>query len=157
MPICVALIAHDSQKDNIVVFAKKYRAVLSRYSLIATNETGQMIAEATGLAVERVASGIQGGMLQIAARIIAGEVVGVIFLMDPLSTHAHEPDRQALQRICNLYDVPLATNMATAELSIQGVAKRQEAYLIFNPVAGQGNPDRDLATIRQILEPQVNL
>ena len=157
MSICVALIAHDSKKDDIVTLAKKYRSVLARYHLIATDDTGQRIEAATGLTIERLASGAQGGDLQIAARVVSGEVAGVIFLMDSLRPQPHAPDYQALLRVCNLYEVPLATNIATAELSIQGVAKRREAYLIFNPVAGQGNPDRDLAMIRQILEPQINL
>lgn len=157
MSLCVALIAHNSKKDDIVALAKKYRFILARYHLIATNDTAQCIEAATGLTIERLASGAQGGELQIAARVVSSEVVGVIFLMDSLSPQPHELDYQALLRVCNLYDVPLATNVATAELSIQGVAKRREAYLIFNPVAGQGNPDHDLAMIRQILEPQVNL
>ncbi|MEO1131772.1 MAG: methylglyoxal synthase, partial [Cyanobacteria bacterium J06639_1] len=154
---CIALIADDSHKDDIVAFAEKYRSILSRYHPIATANTGQQIEAATGLKVECLASGARGGELQIAARVVSGEVVGVIFLMDSLNPQPHDPDRQALLRVCNLYDVPLATNVATAELAIQGAAKRREAYLIFNPVAGQGNPDRDLALIRQILEPQVNL
>ncbi|MEO0870235.1 MAG: methylglyoxal synthase [Cyanobacteria bacterium J06642_11] len=154
---CVALSADNSKKDDIVALAKKYRSILSRYHLIATDNTGQWIEAATGLTIERLASGAQGGELQIAARVVSGEVAGVILLMDSLSSQPHEPDHRALLRVCNLYDVPLATNVATAELSIQGVAKRREAYLIFNPVAGQGNPDRDLAMIRQILKPQVNL
>ena len=157
MSICVALIAHDSKKDDIVALAKKYRSILARYHLIATDDTGQRIEAATGLTIERLASGAQGGELQIAARVVSGDVAGVIFLMDSFRPQPHDPDHQALLRVCNLYEVPLATNVATAELSIQGVAKRREAYLIFNPVAGQGNPDRDLAMIRQILEPQVNL
>ncbi|MGR3277874.1 methylglyoxal synthase [Acaryochloris marina NIES-2412] len=157
MPICVALIAHDTKKDDLVALAKKYRSLLSRYHLIATKGTGRQIENLTGLTVEQLASGSQGGELQIAARIISGEVTGVIFLMDSLTPKPHEPDYQALLRVCNLYDVPIATNVATAELCIQCVAKQREAYLIFNPVAGQGNPDRDLALIRQILEPQVNL
>ncbi|MBE7384977.1 MAG: methylglyoxal synthase [Leptolyngbya sp. SIO1E4] len=157
MSLCVALIAHDSKKDDIVALAKKYRPILARYHLIATNDTGQCIEAATGLTIERLVSGAQGGELQIAARVVSGDVVGVIFLMDSLSSQSYELNYQALLRACNLYDVPLATNVATAELCIQGVAKRREAYLIFNPVAGQGNPDRDLAMIRQILEPQVNL
>ncbi|MBE9029489.1 methylglyoxal synthase [filamentous cyanobacterium LEGE 11480] len=157
MSICVALIAHDSKQDDIVALAKKYRATLSRYHLIATDETGGAIAAATGLEIERLASRAQGGIVQVAARVVTGEVMGVIFLMDALQPHPYEADYLALLRVCNLHEIPLATNIATAELSIQGVAKRREAYLIFNPVAGQGNPDRDLALIRQILEPQLNL
>ena len=157
MPTCVALIAHNNKKDDIVALAKKYRSVLARYHLIATDETGQRIEAATGLTIERLASCAQGGALQIAARVVSGEIVGVIQLMDSLAPQLYHPDHLALLRVCNLYNIPLATNVATAELSIQGVAKRRDAYLIFNPVAGQGNPDRDLAMIRQILEPQVNL
>lgn len=157
MSICVALIAHDSQKNRLIALAKKYRSLLSRYHLIATRDTGERIQVTTGLTVERVADGTRGGELQIAARVVSGEVEGVIFLMDSLSPQPHEPDHQALLRVCNLYNIPIATNLAAAELAIQGVAKRREAYLIFNPVAGQGNPDQDLALIRQILDPQVNL
>ena len=157
MPISVALIAHDSKKDDLVALAQKYCSILSRYHLIATDNTGRRVETATGLTVERLAAAIQGGVLQVAARVVSGDIAGVICLMDPLNPQPHDADCQALVRICNLYDVPLATNVAIAELAIQGVAKRREAYLIFNPVAGQGNPDRDLALIRQILEPQVNL
>ncbi|MEM8642148.1 MAG: methylglyoxal synthase [Cyanobacteria bacterium P01_G01_bin.54] len=157
MSICIALIAHNSQKNQIAALAKKYRSVLSRYHLIATRDTGDCIQAATGLAIERLADGAMGGELQVAARVVAGEVEGVIFLMDSRHPQPHEPDHQALLRVCNLHNIPIATNLAAAELAIQGVAKRREAYLIFNPVAGQGNPDQDLALIRQILDPQVNL
>lgn len=157
MSICVALIAHDSKKKDIIALAKRYSSILSRYHLIATSDTGQSIQDATDLTVECLASESQGGVLQISARIVSGEVVGVVFLMDAGNPQSHAPDYLSLLRVCNLYDVPLSTNTATAELAIQGVAKRRNAYLIFNPVAGQGNSDRDLALIKQILEPQVNL
>ncbi|MEM9975999.1 MAG: methylglyoxal synthase [Cyanobacteria bacterium P01_D01_bin.2] len=157
MPDCLALIAHDTKKDEMVTLATNYRHILSRYHLIATDKTGQLVETLTGLPVERMASGSEGGELQIAARVVSGGVAGVIFLIDPVSVNPNEPDIRALLRVCTLHNVLLATNMATAELAIQGVAKRRDAYLIFNPVAGQGNPDRDLALIRQILAPQVNL
>ncbi|MEM9213322.1 MAG: methylglyoxal synthase [Cyanobacteria bacterium P01_F01_bin.150] len=157
MSTCVALSAHNSKKEELVALAKKYQSVLSRYHLIATDDTGKCIEAETGLTIERLASTEQGGKVQIAARVVSGDVVGVILLSDTTNPQLEVPDHQALLRICDLYDIPCATNVATAELSIQGVAKRREAYLIFNPVAGQGNPDRDLAMIRQILEPQVNL
>ena len=156
-PNCVAIIAYDNKKDDIIYLAKKYCSILSRYRLIATSATGERIQKATGLVVEQLASGLKGGELQIAARIVSGEVIGVVCLVDPIEVRFNEPDHQALLRVCNLYNVPLATNLATAELAIQGVAKQRDAYLIFNPVAGQGNPDKDLALIRQILEPQVSL
>mgnify|MGYP001791222955 FL=1 len=157
MPDCLALIAHDTKKNEMVTLATNYRHILSRYHLIATDNTGQLVEAVTGLTVERMASGSQGGELQIAARVVSGGVSGVIFLIDPVSVNPNEPDIRALLRVCTLHNVLLATNVATAELAIQGVAKRRDAYLIFNPVAGQGNPDRDLALIRQILAPQVNL
>ncbi|OKH14152.1 methylglyoxal synthase [[Limnothrix rosea] IAM M-220] len=157
MSICVALIAHDNKKAEIVELAKKYEAVFSRYDLIATYDTGKRIEEATNLKVACLASAIQGGILQIAARVVTGEVEGVIFLMDAVTPQPNDVDQRALLRICNFYDIPLATNLTTAELSIQAIAKRREAYLIFNPVAGQGNPDQDLALILKILEPQMNL
>ena len=157
MPACLALIAHDSKKSDLVALVSKYRPVLSHYHLIATDTTGRRIQEATGLAVERMAAGSQGGDLQIAARIVSGEVAGVIFLVDPIQAKPHEPEVQTFLRACDVHNVPLATNLAIAELAIRGVAKSRVAYLIFNPVAGQGNPDQDLALIRQILEPQVQL
>lgn len=157
MSICVALAAHDSKKSDMVMLVKKYESILGRYRLIATGKTGRRIQETSALTVDCLASAVNGGVLQIAAQIVSQDVTGVIFLMDSLSPQPYEPDLQALIRICNLYNVPLATNLATAELSIQAIAKRREAYLIFNPISGQGNPDQDLALIRQILEPQVNL
>ncbi|ESA33233.1 methylglyoxal synthase [Leptolyngbya sp. Heron Island J] len=157
MSDCLALIAHDTKKNDMVALVTNYQHVLSRYHLIATETTGQLIETVTGLPVERMAAGSQGGELQIAARVVSGEVAGVIFLLDPASVNPNEPDIRALLRVCTLHNVLLATNMATAELALQAVAKRRDAYLIFNPVAGQGNPDRDLAMIRQILAPQVNL
>ena len=157
MPNTVALIAHDTKKAEMVALAKQYRTILSRYHLIATEGTGRRIAEGTGLPVECLASGLAGGDLQIAARIVEGDVVGVVFLFDPSSKQPHEPDISNLLRVCGIHNVPLATNLATAELAVRAVAKSRVGHLIFNPVAGQGDPDRDLALIRQILEPAVHL
>lgn len=157
MSTAIAFIAHDTQKSALVTLVQKYRSALAHYHLIATEVTAQWIQEASGLEVEQLASGQMGGDLQIAARVVSGEVAGVVFLIDPLQAKPHEPDIQSILRVCAIHDVPLATNLATAELVARGVAKNQVAYLIFNPVAGQGNPDQDLALIRQILEPQVQL
>ena len=157
MPACIALIAHDSKKSDLIALVKRYRTILAHYHLIATGTTGQQIHEATELPVERMAAGAQGGDLQIAGRVVSGDVAGVIFLIDPIQAKPQEPKIETFLRVCDLHNVPLATNLAIAELAIRGVAKSRVAYLIFNPVAGQGNPDRDLALIRQILEPQVFL
>jgi methylglyoxal synthase len=115
MPPTIALIAHDHKKDYLVAFAQKHAALLSHYRLIATGTTGQRIQEATQLPIDRKASGPLGGDAQISAEVVDGHVVAVFFLIDPLYAQPHEPDIQALLRICEVYDVPIATNLATAE------------------------------------------
>ena len=122
----IALIAHDGKKDEIVDFAKTYRDLLVAYQLVATGTTGQRIAEATGLPVHRMRSGPLGGDAQIAAQVAEGEVTAVIFLVDPLYAHPHEPDIQGLLRICNVYNTPLATNVATAVLILDGLEELAE-------------------------------
>ncbi|MBE9170233.1 methylglyoxal synthase [Pleurocapsales cyanobacterium LEGE 06147] len=157
MASTVALIAHDTKKDDIVALVQKYSHTLSRYYLIATGTTGKRLQEGTELEVECLFSGSEGGDVQIAARVVTGEVAAVIFLIDPLYAQPHEPDIRALLRVCEVHNVPLATNLATADAVIKTLAKARIGYLIFNPIAGQSNPDQDLALIRQILEPQIQL
>lgn len=111
----VALIAHDNKKDDMIAFAQDHRDVLARYHLIATGTTGKLIAEATGLNVTRMLSGPIGGDAQIAAQVAEGKVAAVFFFIDPLGKHPHDPDINSLLRICNVHNVPLATNWATAE------------------------------------------
>lgn len=157
MPTCIALIAHDSKKEAIVGFVNSRRPMFSRYHLIATGTTGKWVAEGTNLPVERVASGPLGGDTQIAAKVVEGEVAAVIFLIDPLHAQPHEPDIKALVRVCEVYNVPLATNLATAEAVLLQLGKCRIGHLIFNPAAGQGDPNQDLALIRRLLEPQIQL
>lgn len=157
MPTCIALIAHDGKKDEMVTFAEQFKGILSRYRLLATGSTGQRIQEGTDLSVECMLSGPLGGDTQIAAQVAVGEVVAVVFLIDPLYAQPHEPDIRALLRVCEVHNVPLATNLATAAAVLTQLGKARVGHLIFNPVAGQGNPDNDLALIRRILEPQVHL
>ncbi|MFN8378173.1 MAG: methylglyoxal synthase [Anaerolineae bacterium] len=114
----VALIAHDNKKDDMIAFAQRYREVLERYSLVATGTTGKLIQERTGLPVTRMLSGPLGGDAQIAALVAVGEIAAVIFFIDPLGKHPHDPDINSLLRICNVHDVPLATNAATASFII---------------------------------------
>lgn len=153
----IALIAHDSKKDDIVNFATQHQVCLSRYRLIATGTTGERIQAATGLTIERMLSGPQGGDTQIAAEVCTRQVVAVFFLVDPLYAQPHEPDIQALLRVCNVHNVPIATNRATADAIAHQLLKVQIAHLIFNPIAGQGKADQDLALIRQLLDPHFNL
>lgn len=120
MPM-LALIAHDARKDDLVGFAQQRRDDLARFHLLATGTTGQRIAEGTGLEVERLLSGPVGGDVQIGARLLDGEVAGVLFLRDPMTAHPHEPDIQALLKLCDIHQVPLATNLATARLVLDGL------------------------------------
>jgi len=119
--ITIALIAHDGKKDEMVRFVKDYRDTLAQVRLVATGTTGTRIAESTGLPVHRMRSGPYGGDAQIAAQVAEGEIAAVIFLVDPLYAHPHEPDIQGLLRICNVYNIPLATNEITAALVLKGV------------------------------------
>jgi diacylglycerol kinase (ATP) len=157
MPATIALIAHDRKKDDMVNFAKQHAPVLSRYKLIATGTTGGRIQKATGLPVQQMLSGSMGGDVQIAAEVAIGNVAAVIFLVDPLYAQSHEPDIQTLLRICNVDNIPLATNLATAEAMIAQLAQTLIAHLIFNPVSGQSNAEQDLAIIREMLEPHLHL
>jgi methylglyoxal synthase len=117
-PKTVALIAHDNKKSAIIEFAKQHKDVLSRYDLIATGTTGGLIMEATGLPIKRMLSGPIGGDAQIAAKVAEGEIEAVFFFIDPLGAHPHDPDINSLLRICNVHNVPLATNAATASFII---------------------------------------
>ncbi len=153
----IALIAHDRKKDDMVAFAKRHAPLLSRYKVVATGTTGQRIQEGTGLAVDCLLSGPMGGDAQIAALVATRNVVAVIFFLDPLYAQPHEPDIRALLRICEVHNVPLATNLATAEAVLFSLTKVKIGYLIFNPVAGQGNPNQELMQIQKLLEPQIQL
>ena len=114
MDFTLALIAHDGKKEQMVSLAQQYQSTLAAYRLIATGTTGARIQEGTGLAVVRMLSGPFGGDAQIAAEVVQGHVKAVIFLIDPLYSQPHEPDIQALLRICEVHNVPLAVNLATA-------------------------------------------
>lgn len=117
--LSVALIAHDQMKPEMISFVKQHKDILKRCQLVATGTTGTLIAEHTGLDVERVLSGPLGGDQQIGSRISCQRVDIVIFLRDPLSAQPHEPDISALLRICDVHNIPVATNRRTAEILIQ--------------------------------------
>ncbi|MBZ4663753.1 MAG: mgsA [Caloramator sp.] len=117
----VAFIAHDKKKNDIVEFVKKYRDVFKDDELYATGTTGKLIQEATGLKVHRFLSGPYGGDQQIGGMVAQGDIDMVIFLRDPLTAQPHEPDVTALLRICDVHNVPLATNLGTAEIFINAL------------------------------------
>jgi len=117
----LAIIAHDGKKAEMVRFLTDHLEFLKRndVKLVATGTTG-MHVERAGLKVKKVASGPRGGDAQIAAMVTDGTVNAVFFFRDPLDRHPHEPDIAMLMRICDVHNVPLATNPATAELIIKG-------------------------------------
>ena len=111
----IARIAHDNKKAERVAWSMKNRELLARYELCGTGTTAKLVAESTGLEVYRYLSGPLGGDQQIGAKIAEGQIDFVIFFWDPLSMQPHDPDVKALLRIAALYDVPIATNKATAD------------------------------------------
>ncbi|MEX3747404.1 methylglyoxal synthase [Lysinibacillus xylanilyticus] len=132
----IALIAHDRKKDNLVQFAIAYRDILNEHTLFATGTTGQRVIEATGLEVTRFCSGPLGGDQQIGAMIANNDMDMVIFFRDPLTAQPHEPDVSALIRLCDVYQVPLATNMGTAEILLKGL---QEGFVDWRLIQERRN------------------
>lgn len=122
----IALIAHDNKKPKIIQFVKNHRDILAKHSLCATGTTGKKITEETGLEVERFLSGPIGGDQQIGARVALDEIDIVIFLRDPLTAQPHEPDVLALLRVCDVHQVPLATNVTSAEILLYGMIHKEE-------------------------------
>jgi len=120
-PIRIALVAHNGRKDQMVQFAGRHLNVLSRFQIVATSTTGGILEEQLGLTVHRCLSGPLGGDLQIGAMVAEGSIAAVIFLRDPLTAHPHEPDILALMKVCDVHNVPLATNLASAELLLSAL------------------------------------
>ena len=114
----IALIAHDNKKAEIVNWSLRNKTTLEKYDLCGTGTTAKLIAEATDLTVKRYLSGPMGGDQQIGAKVAEGKIDMVIFFWDPLEAQPHDPDVKALLRIANVYDIPIATNRATADYII---------------------------------------
>jgi len=121
-PYRIALVAHNGRKDQMVQFAGQHIDVLSRFEIVATSTTGGLLVDTLGLTVQRCLSGPLGGDLQIGAMVAEGTVAAVIFLRDPLTAHPHEPDILALMKVCDVHNVTLATNVASAELLLSAIA-----------------------------------
>ncbi|KAB8138465.1 methylglyoxal synthase [Gracilibacillus oryzae] len=119
----IALIAHDKKKVDMINFTVAYTSILEKHTLFATGTTGLKIQEATGLDVERFQSGPLGGDQQIGAKIANNEMDLVIFFRDPLTAQPHEPDITALMRLCDVYQIPLVTNLGGAEVMIRALDK----------------------------------
>lgn len=117
----IALIAHDKKKTSLVEFAIAYKEILAEHDLYATGTTGRLIEEETGLSITKFRSGPLGGDQQIGAMIANNDMDMVFFFRDPLTAQPHEPDVSALVRLCDVYHIPLATNMGTAEILLKGL------------------------------------
>jgi methylglyoxal synthase len=116
----IALIAHDGKKAFLVSFVRDNLKLIQKFNLIGTGHSGRLV-QGAGLKIKRMLSGPLGGDAQIAAEVATGKCDAVIFLRDPLGMHPHDPDISMLLRICDVHNVPLATNPATAELIIRGL------------------------------------
>jgi len=114
----IALIAHDKKKDAMIALAIKYRDVLEQHELCATGTTGTLVMGETGLRITRMKSGPLGGDQQIGSMIAEGRLDLVLFLRDPLTAQPHEPDVSALLRLCDVQNIPLATNVKSAEIML---------------------------------------
>ncbi|MFZ2539471.1 MAG: methylglyoxal synthase [Oscillospiraceae bacterium] len=119
----IAIIAHDSKKELMIQFCIAYCGILSKNNLCATGTTGKLVSEATGLRIDRFLSGAQGGDQQIASRIACNEIDMVLFFRDPLTVKSHEPNEMALLRLCDVHNIPIATNIATGEMLIHGLER----------------------------------
>jgi methylglyoxal synthase len=115
----IALIAHDKKKEDMIVFCKRHRNILSNHELFATGTTGHKVIEATGLNVHCFRSGPLGGDQEIGAQVANGKIDLILFFRDPLTAQPHEPDVSALFRLSDVYKIPLASNINTAELFFQ--------------------------------------
>ncbi|MTK13331.1 MAG: methylglyoxal synthase [Clostridiaceae bacterium] len=123
----IAFIAHDKKKDDMIEFVKRYRDLFEAHELFGTGTTGSLITEIIGLKVHRFLSGPLGGDQQIGAKVAQGEMDFIIFLRDPLTSQPHEPDVNALLRICDVHCVPLATNLGSAEVFVKALKNREES------------------------------
>ena len=117
----IALIAHDAKKKLMQNFCIAYRGILSRHQLFATGTTGRLIEEVTNLNVHKHLAGHLGGMQQIGAQIEQNEIDLLIFLRDPLNPKRHEPDVNNVVKLSDMHNIPMATNLATAELLIKSL------------------------------------
>lgn len=119
----IALIAHDSKTELMVQFCIAYCGILSHHDIRATGTTGKLVAEATGLHIQRYLSGSQGGDQQLASSISCNEVDLLIFFRDPLNAKSHEPNDINILRLCDVHNIPVATNIATAEALIHALER----------------------------------
>ena len=119
----IALIAHDAKKNLMENFTIAYRHILTKHTLYATGTTGRLIEEATNLTIYKYLAGHLGGVQQLGAQIAHNQIDMVIFLRDPISQKPHEPDLGGIERLCDAHNIPIATNLATAELLVKALER----------------------------------
>ncbi|MCI8514823.1 MAG: methylglyoxal synthase [Lachnospiraceae bacterium] len=119
----IGLIAHDAKKKLMQNFCIAYYNILSKHELYATGTTGRLIEEATNLTIHKFLAGHLGGEQQLAAQIESNQIDLVIFLQDPLHPKSHEPDMFKAMKLCDTHNIPLATNVATAELMVKALER----------------------------------
>ena len=119
----IALMAHDSKKELMTQFCIAYCGILSKHSLCATGTTGKVVSEATGLQIEKYLSGSQGGDQQIGSRIACDEIDVLLLFRDPISPNPGEPNENNILRLCDVHNIPVATNIATGEALIHSLER----------------------------------
>jgi methylglyoxal synthase len=133
VPVNIALMAHDKKKELMVQFCIAYLGILSGHSICATNTTGKLVAEATGLPIKLYLSCAQGGIQQIGARIAYNEIDLVLFFCDPSGKETYD-EVNDIARVCDQHSIPFASNVATAEVLIQGLRRGDFGWRdIINP------------------------
>ncbi len=134
----IALIAHDRKKEQMIQLCIAYCGILSKHNLCATGTTGRLVAEATGLSITCFLSGAQGGSQQIGARIAYDEIDAVVFFRDPAPKES-EPDFLSVLRLCDERSVPIATNVASAEMLVHGLERGDLDWrYLINPKLRKG-------------------
>jgi YegS/Rv2252/BmrU family lipid kinase len=158
MAVGIGLLAHPDRLDDLVRWMAGHRGFLEGWRLLVPEDLARLLLRDGGFGAEGIESLPllrEGGDIQLAARALDGALAGIICFADPLAAATMPPDLRLLLRVSQLRSIPLALDAATAELAVRGLARSRTAWLIFNPVAGQGNPDQELALIRSTLEPQI--
>ena len=117
----IGLIAHDAKKTLMQNFCIAYRGILSRHNMYATGTTGRLVEDVTNLNIMKYLAGPLGGMQQLGAQIAQNDIDALIFLRDPMNVKPHEPDVNDVVRLCDMHNIPIATNVATAEILILAI------------------------------------